>query len=117
MSSSLEFVEFVVDQIRDAGDISFRKMFGEYAVYCGGKVVLLICDDQVFIKPTDAGRSFIGQVEEAQPYPGARPSFLIHEQLEDKEWMSKLVRLTEKELPEPKPKRDKSSKAVGKIVK
>ncbi len=80
-------------------------MFGEYAVYCEGKVVALICDNQLFIKPTEAGKSFIGDVVEAPPYPGAKPSFLIGEHIEDKEWISHLVRLTEKELPAPKPKK------------
>jgi TfoX/Sxy family transcriptional regulator of competence genes len=105
VASDLEFVKFVVDQIKGAGVISYRKMFGEYAIYCEGKVVLLICDNQVFVKPTDAGRSFIGDVIEAPPYPGAKLSFLIDEQVEDGEWISELVRLTEKELPEPKPKK------------
>ncbi len=105
MASDLDFVKFVVDQIENAGVITYRKMFGEYAVYCEGKIVALICDNQFFIKPTEAGRSFIGDVVEAPPYPGARSSFLIEEQIEDKEWISNLVRLTEKELPEPKPKK------------
>ena len=105
MASDLDFVKFVVDQIENAGVISFRKMFGEYAVYCEGKVVALICDNRLFIKPTEAGRSFIGDVVEAPPYPGAKPSFLIEEQIEDKDWISNLVRLTENELPEPKPKK------------
>ena len=105
MASDLDFVKFVVDQIENAGIISFRKMFGEYAVYCEGKVVALICDNRLFVKPTEAGRSFIGDVVEAPPYPGAKPSFLIEEQIEDKDWISTLVRLTEKELPEPKPKK------------
>ncbi len=111
MASDLDFVKFVVDQIENAGVISCRKMFGEYAVYCEGKVVALICDNQLFIKPTEAGRSFIGDVVEAPPYPGAKPSFLIEEQIEDKDWISELVRLTEKELPEPKPKKKPKRKS------
>ena len=104
MASDLEFVEFVVDQIENAGVISYRKMFGEYALYCEGKVVALICDNQLFVKPTKAGRSFIGNVVEAPPYPGAKPSFLIEEHIDDRDWISNLVRLTERELPAPKPK-------------
>ena len=111
MASDLEFVEFVADQLKGAGDISYRMMFGEYALYCGGKIVALICDNQFFVKPTEAGRSFIGDVVEAPPYPGAKPSFLIGEQIEDKDWMSNLVRLTEKELPEPKPKKKPKKKS------
>ena len=111
MASDLDFVEFVVDQIENAGVIAYRKMFGEYALYCDGKVVALICDNQLFIKPTKAGKSFIGSVVEASPYPGAKPSFLIEEQIEDKEWISNLIALTEKELPEPKPRKKPKKKS------
>ncbi len=107
MASDLDFVEYVMDQIRDAGSISYRKMFGEYAVYLDGKVVALICDNQFFVKPTVAGRAFIGEVVEAPPYPGAKPSFLIDEQLEDSDWMCSLMRMTADELPIPKPKKKK----------
>ena len=111
MASDLEFVEFVVDQIKGAGDITFRKMFGEYAIYLNGKIVALVCDNQFFVKPTNAGREFIDDVVEAPPYPGAKPSFLIGEQIEDKNWISNLVLITEKELPEPKPKKKGKRKA------
>ncbi len=104
MASDLNFVEFIVEQIENAGVITYRKMFGEYALYCNGKVIALICDNQLFVKPTKAGKSFIGNIVEAPPYPGAKPSFLIEEQIEDREWLSKLIILTEKELPMPKPK-------------
>lgn len=112
MASDLNFVEFVVDQMQNAGAITCRAMFGGHTLYCEGKVVALICDNQLFVKPTKAGRLFIGNVVEAPAYPGARLSFLIEEQLEDKEWIGSLIALTEKELPEPKPK--KKSKKSGK---
>ena len=112
MSSDLDFVEFVVDQIEQAGDISYRKMFGEYALYCRGKVVALICDNQLFIKPTEAGKSFIGNVVEAPANSGAKPSFLIEDQIENRDWISKLIILTEKELPEPKPKKKRVDKNI-----
>ena len=104
MASDLDFVEFVVDQMRDAGAITCRAMFGGHTVYCEGKVVALICDNQLFVKPTNAGKMLIGDVIEAPPYPGARQFFLIEEQLEDKEWLGQLIRLTETELPRPKPR-------------
>ncbi|MEW9897985.1 TfoX/Sxy family protein [Chitinivorax sp. PXF-14] len=108
MASDLEFVEYVCDQISDAGSISFRKMFGEYAVYCNGKVVALVCDNQLFVKPTDRGRLLVGNVTEAPPYPGAKPYFLVGDRLDDREWVSRLIRTTESELPIPKPKAKKS---------
>jgi len=105
MASDKSFVEFIVDQIENAGQVTCKKMFGEYALYSEGKVVALICDNQLFVKPTEAGRVFIGNVVEAPPYPGAKPSFLIDERLENREWISNLIRITCKELPEPKPKK------------
>jgi len=114
MASNLGFVEFVVEQIQNAGVIRYRKMFGEYALYCNDKVIALICDNQLFVKSTKAGESFIGKVVKAPPYPGAKPSFLIEDQIEDREWLCDLVRLTEKELPIPKPKKSKK-KSRGKI--
>ena len=112
MASDLDFVEFVVDQIENAGAIRYRKMFGEYVLYCENKVVALICDNQLFVKPTKAGKSFIGNVIEAPAYPGAKPSFLIEEQVDDKKWLSSLVKLTAEELPEPKPKKKSKRKSA-----
>ncbi len=104
MASDQSFVEFIVDQIENAGEITYKKMFGEYGLYCDDKIVALVCDNQLFVKPTKAGESFISNVVEAPPYPGAKPYFLIEEQMEDRDWISSLIKLTAKELPKPKPK-------------
>ena len=102
MASEQRNVDFVLEQMTGAGDVSARKMFGEYAIYCGGKLVALFCDDQLFMKPTAAGRALLGKVKEAPPYPGAKPYFLITgDRCEDGEWLSELVRTTERELPRP----------------
>ena len=112
MASDQEFVDFLVDQMQGVGDITFRKMFGEYALYCKGKVVALICDNRLFVKPTAGGRAHIGAVVEAPPYPGAKPSFLIEDAFEDREWLAALIRITENELPAPKPKPPRKKKAT-----
>ncbi len=104
MSSDKEFVEYIAGQIHNAGSIRHRKMFGEYAIYCNNKIVALICDNQVFIKKTEGGRIYIGETVEAPPYPGAKSSFLIEDGFENAEWFSELIRITEKEMPEPKTK-------------
>jgi len=75
-------------------------MFGEYGVYSDGKLFALVCDNKLFIKPTEGGRVFIQNVVEAPPYPGAKSSFLIEDKIEDREWISSLVRITVQELPE-----------------
>lgn len=107
MASDLEFVEFVAEQIAAECEITYRKMFGEYALYSKGKVVALICDNQLFIKPTTAGKEYIGDYIEAPAYPGAKPSLLIEDQLEDSKWLTQLICLTERELPVPKKKKKK----------
>ncbi|MDM7925969.1 MAG: TfoX/Sxy family protein [bacterium] len=112
MASDIDFVRFIVDQIANAGSISCRKMFGEYAVYCDQKVIALICDNQFYVKPTDSGRAFIEDVLESPPYPGAKNHFLIEDRIDDREWMAELIRRTARELPEPKMKKPARKRAV-----
>jgi TfoX/Sxy family transcriptional regulator of competence genes len=107
MASDQKFVDFVVDQIENAGEITAKKMFGEYGLFSDGKIFGLICDNKLFVKPTKSGREFIGDVVEAPPYHGAKPSFLIENKIEDREWLSELIRISVKELPMPKPKKKK----------
>jgi TfoX/Sxy family transcriptional regulator of competence genes len=98
-------VQFICEQVRGVGGVSHRKMFGEYAIYVGNKVVALVCDDRLFLKPTAAGRALLGSPVEAPPYPGAKPYFVIDEYIDDAEFLSTLLRATEAEIPEPKPKK------------
>lgn len=110
MASQQKIVDFILEQIAPAGDVSARKMFGEYAIYCADKVVALVCDDQLFVKPTRGGKDYLGEVEEAPPYNGAKPCFLITgDQWEDAGWLAELIKITAKELPLPKPKKPKKS--------
>ncbi|MBI9017539.1 MAG: TfoX/Sxy family protein [Phycisphaerae bacterium] len=110
MASDLDYVEFISEQIDAECEITFRKMFGEYALYSKGKVVALICDNQLFVKATDAGKQYIGEFIEAPAYPGAKPSLLIQDKIDDRQWLSELISITEKALPKPKPKTKKKSK-------
>ncbi len=105
MASDLSLVEFIVEQMGGAGEITFKRMFGEFGLYCDGKIIGSVCDNKLFVKQTEAGRSFIGEINEAPPYPGAKPQLWIEEKVEDREWLSQLIRLTANELPAPKPKR------------
>jgi TfoX/Sxy family transcriptional regulator of competence genes len=95
-------VDYLVEQVKHAGAVAARKMFGEYAIFCDGKMVALICDDQLFIKPTLAGRSLIGTVEEKSPYKGVKSYFWISgERWDDGEWLTELVRTSAADLPRP----------------
>ncbi|MCI8589921.1 MAG: TfoX/Sxy family protein [Clostridiales bacterium] len=108
MASHLDFVEYVVDQLSEAGNITYRKMFGEYGLYCDGKIVALVCDNQLFVKITDSGRHVWPDLREAPPYDGAKNYFLV-EDVENKEQLVTFVRATCAELPEPKPKKHKKT--------
>ena len=100
MSSTQSTVDFIIAQMIGAGDISFKKMFGEYGIYCDGKMVASVCDNKLFVKQTVRGRAYIVDVVEAPPYPGAKPSFLISDKkLKDAKWLSELIKITFEELP------------------
>lgn len=105
MASDVGYVQHVCDQLRGVGDVSYRKMFGEFAIYVGVKVVALVCDNQLFLKPTEAGRGLLGTPRTAAPYPGAKPHFLLDEHLDDRELLSEAFRVTEASLPAPKAKK------------
>ena len=105
MATQQSTVGFIMEQIAPVKDATARKLFGEYAIYCSGKVVALICNDQLYVKPTAAGRAFLGEAPEAPPYPGAKPCFLISaEHVEDADRLATLIAISAAELPLPKPK-------------
>ena len=109
MGSRQDTVDYIVDQASGAGDVSARKMFGEYGVYCRGKMVALVCDDRLFIKPTDPGLDLLGNHEVGAPYPGAKDHLIVDEErLEDSDFLSELFAATADALPAPKPKKKKA---------
>ena len=108
MATDGAFAEYVLGQIVGAGVVSARKMFGEYAVYCDGKVVLLLCDNRCFLKPTTATADQVAELPAAPPYPGAKPHPVLDEWLDDVTRMTDLVRDTAAALPTPKPKKKRA---------
>ncbi len=108
MASKLEFVEYIAEQLSGAGEIKYRKMFGEYGLYCNGKYFAGICDNQLFVKITKAGEKY--SLPKKPPYDGAKDSFLV-ENIDDAEFLTRLALDTVNELPEPKPKVPKKKKS------
>ena len=106
MASSLEFAQYVAEQLSGAGVITYKKMFGEYGLYCDGKLFANVSDDQLFIKITGAGRSLFPGLREAPPYPGAKDYFLI-ENVDDRDFLTALTLTTCQALPEAEKKRRK----------
>jgi DNA transformation protein len=79
MATQQETVDFILVRLRDPQRFSVRKMFGEYALYCEGKVVGLVCDDRLYVKIVSASRQLEPLCEKGEPYPGARPYYLVEE--------------------------------------
>ena len=103
MASNPDFVQYIVDQCSQAGEITARKMFGDYGIYCNGKIFALVCDNGFYLKPTEAGRQMLRSEELRPPYEGAKPYFYI-EDVDDRDYLSALTNATCAELPDPKPK-------------
>ena len=108
MATSAATIEYLLDQM-SGEKVSARKMFGEYALYSEGRVVGLVYDDTLFIKITEPGKTFVeDHYEEGPAYPGAKPSMVIpEERIEDRDWLSELIRITTEHVPLPKPKKKK----------
>jgi len=106
MAASQRTIDFLLDQLGAVPGVWARKMFGEYALYCGEKVVALVCDDQLFVKLTAPGKALVGdRYAEGFPYPGARAALLVDAgELEDHERLAELIRVTAAALPAPKTK-------------
>lgn len=104
MATDAGYAKYVCDQLHAAGGISVRKMFGEYGLYRHGKIVALIADNQLFVKPTPEGAAVLGTPTYGPPYPGAKPFFNVSDLLDDPEWLVRLIEATDAALPAPKKK-------------
>lgn len=101
MASSLEYVQYIVSQIEGAGVITYKKLFGEYGLWCGGKFFGTVEDNQFYVKITEAGHKLLPLAEPVAPH-GGKPGMYRVEAVEDVEFLVELVQKTCEELPEPK---------------
>lgn len=110
MSTQQRTIDYLLEQASGAGSVTAKPMFGEYGVYVDGKMIGSVCDDQLFVKSTVAGRAHAEPVSDAPPYPGAKRQLLIAaDRWDDADWLGKLMRITATELPTPKPRKPKRS--------
>lgn len=109
MATQRRTIDHLLEQAAGAGAVSVRPMFGEYGVYLDGRLVALVCDDRLYLKPTAGGRALAGPVPEEPPYPGAKPQLLIEaDRWDDADWLAELLSVTAAELPAPRPKKPKA---------
>lgn len=103
MATSQSTMDFLLDVLTDSRQVTARRMFGEYCLYYAGRPVGLVCNELLFLKPTEAGKRLMKEPEEGAPFPGARPHLRIAPDLwDDRSWMNALVRATFDGLPPPK---------------
>lgn len=106
MSSSPQYLQFVLEQLSDLPSISCRPMMGEYILYYQDKIIGGIYDNRLLIKPVKSALSLLKAAVYETPYPGAKQMLLI-QQLEDKDFLTSLIKTIYDDLPTPKPKKKK----------
>ena len=103
MATTIGYVEYVCEQIADAGNIRYKKMFGEYLVYVDERPALLVCDNTVYIKIAPFLDEILGDAEKGFPYDGAKEHYILD--IEDNEKAKAVAELIVKNTPLPKPKK------------
>lgn len=101
MATSKEYLQFILDQLSDLDNISYRPMMGEYIICYRGKIAAYICDDRLLIKPVKAAIGYMPNAAYAAPYESAK-DMLLAEDVDDKDFLTGLFNAIYDELPEPK---------------
>ncbi|MBP5163079.1 MAG: TfoX/Sxy family protein [Spirochaetales bacterium] len=101
MASDKEYLDFIMEQLSDLDDVTYRAMMGEYIIYCRGKIIGGIYDDRFLVKPTKAALTMMPEAEKALPYEGAKEMLLV-DNVEDRSFLQNLIEAIYDELPAPK---------------
>jgi TfoX/Sxy family transcriptional regulator of competence genes len=108
MPCSTEFIQYVCDQLAPVGAVRSRKMFGEYMIYIQDKPMLMVCDDQVFLKKHPAIEASMSEAATGYPYPGAREHYLLD--IDQADFVCNILRTLEPLIPVPEKKVKKMRK-------
>lgn len=104
MATTVDFMEFVMDQLADCkAEIRYKKMFGEYLVYVNDKPMFLVCDNTVFVKQWPCLKDLMEGMASGEPYTGAKPHYILN--MEDSESVAQIIALLEPIVPIPKPRK------------
>ena len=101
MASTKEYLDFILDQLSGLDEITYRAMMGEYIIYYRGRIVGGIYDDRFLVKPTKTAIAMMPDAERELPYEGAKEMLLV-DNVDDREFLQKLLEEMYKELPVPK---------------
>ena len=98
MASSKDYLDFFLEQLTETEDITYRAMMGEYILYCQGRIFGGIYDDRLLVKPVKAAKELMPEAPQELPYEGAAKMLLV-ENIDDREFLSKLIAAMLPELP------------------
>ena len=101
MASSKEYLDFIMEQLSDLDDISYRPMMGEYILYYRGKVVGGIYDNRFLVKPVKSAVAMMPDADMELPYDGAKKMLMVDD-VENREFLGQLMEAMYEELPAPK---------------
>lgn len=107
MATTVDFIEYVYDQIQVTGQVRYRKMFGEYMVYVNEKPLLLVCDNTVYIKQVPCVQGLLESAEKGFPYRGAKEHYILD--IEDAELAAKVVEVLERHTSVPVKRKKRST--------
>lgn len=105
MATSIDYIEYVCEQIRGVGEIRYKKMFGEYMVYVNEKPVIIVCDNTAFVKQLDNIKDEMKEAETGYPYKGAKEHYILD--IDNDDFCKSIVMQIEKVTPVPKPRKKK----------
>ena len=103
MASSLDYVQYICEQIKGVGEIRFRKMFGEYLVYVNDKPIFLVCDNTVFVKMIDCLNEKMKDADTGIPYEGSKLHYIVD--IDNSEFSKEIAKILEEVTPIPKKKK------------
>lgn len=103
MASSKEYLEFIMEQLSECKEASYRAMMGEYVLYCRGKVIGGIYDDRLLVKPTASAKAMMPEASFELPYEGAKEMLLV-DNIDDRAFLAELFEAIYDELPTRKKK-------------
>ena len=106
MASRKEYLDFILEQLSELEEITYRAMMGEYIIYYNGKIVGGIYDDRLLVKPVQTAINYMPNAEYQLPYDGAKEMLLV-DNVDNKEYLMGLFKTMYEELPTPKPKKKK----------
>ena len=106
MASSKDYLQFVLEQLSELQEITYRAMMGEFIIYYRGKIIGGIYDDRLLVKPTKSAISYMPTVTYEIPYENAKEMLLV-EEVDNKDFLTGLFDVMYDELPTPKPKKKK----------